>query len=150
MDFFERLSEHLLEKLEFQSATVNSEGKKEISFKPLEDNELGIAVLDAPSSTNNRYFDRARSYEWMVQILVKNTNQQQAFLDAMAIYQHCDDLPRKNNKTGELITIISENRSFQFISGKGYTMPRMIEKTAHNAYIYSFLLNFELFIDAKN
>lgn len=150
MDFYERLSELLLSKLSLKSALEGKNKKTYITFEPIQDNEKGIALLDAPSIINLRYLDKSKIYEYSVQVFVKNTNQQQAFLDAMAIYQHCDDLPRKDNETGELITVISKSGSFEFVSGKGYTMPRMIEKTVHNAYIYSFLLNFELFIDAKN
>lgn len=149
MDFYERLSEHLLKQLSLKSALVSSSNKPYITFEPIQDNVKGIALLDAPSTTNLRYFDRSRTYEWSVQVVVKNTNQQHAFNDAMAIYQECDDLPRPNKETGGIFTILSKNDSFELLTARGYTMPRMTEKTEHNVYIYSFLIKFDLYIKAK-
>ncbi|MGX6993940.1 hypothetical protein CBF34_07055 [Vagococcus penaei] len=147
MDFYERLSDFLLNQLELKSAFPNDSNEGFITFEPISNNERGIAILDAPSTTNQRYFDRSRVYDWSVQVVVKNIDQQQAFSDAMSIYQECDDLPRP--KKDGLLTIISSNDSFELLSASGYTMPRMIEKTVHNAYVYSFLLKFDLFINAK-
>lgn len=139
MDFYERLSELLLKKLALKSALTGSNKKPYITFEPISDNEKGVALLDAPSTTNLRYLDKSKMYDYAVQVVVKNKNQQQAMLDAMAIYQLCD----RNIEQNELK---SKNDSFDFDASRGYTMPRMIEKTEHNAYIYSFLIKFDLYI----
>lgn len=146
MDFYEGLSELLLSQLSLKSALVDGKKRPYITFEPIQDNDKGIALLDAPSTPNLRYLDRSKSYDWMVQVMVKNKNQHQAMLDSHAIYELCDDLPRLVTETGEIITVKSKNKSFELIHSKGYTLPRMIDKTEHNAYIYSFLLKFELYI----
>lgn len=139
MDFYECLSEALLNKLSLKSALLDGKKKPYITFEPIQDNEKGIALLDAPSTTNTRYLDKSKTYKWSVQLVVKNKNQQLAMLDAMAIYQLCDDKEQP-------LELKSLNDSFVFVSSRGYTMPRMIEKTTSNAYIYSCLINFELYI----
>ena len=139
MDCYECLSEALLSRLSLKSALTGSNKKPYITFEPIQDNDKGIALLDAPSTTDLRYLDKSKIYDYSVQVVVKNKNQQQAMLDAMAIYQLCDD-------KDEPLVLKSKNNSFEFVTSRGYTMPRMIEKTTSNAYIYSFLVKFDLYI----
>lgn len=138
MDFYESLSKFLTDNLVLTS--INDR----ILFEPSFNNDKDISILDAPSSNDSRYYNTDTTYHLVVQILVKNTNQHTAYQESMQIYQLLDMLPIVKN--GKLLTIKSENSSFIFNSSEGYTLPRKIEKTEHDAYIYSMLIKASILI----
>lgn len=138
MDFYESLSKFLTDNLVLTS--INDR----ILFEPSFNNDKDISILDAPSSNDSRYYNTDTTYHLVVQILVKNTNQHTAYQESMQIYQLLDMLPIMKN--GKLLTIKSENSSFIFNSSEGYTLPRKIEKTEHDAYIYSTLIKASILI----
>lgn len=138
MDFYDSLATFLKENLVL--ASIN----EHILFEPPVNNEKDISILDAPSTNDSRYYNTDTTYNLVVQILVKNTNQHTAYSEAMMIYQLLDMLPLKTDK--DALTIKSNNNSFIFNSSEGYTLPRMIEKTNHNAYIYSMLVKASILI----
>ncbi|MDT1944333.1 minor capsid protein [Carnobacterium maltaromaticum] len=138
MDFYESLSKFLTDNLVLTS--INDR----ILFEPSFNNDKDISILDAPSSNDSRYYNTDTTYHLVVQILVKNTNQHTAYQESMQIYQLLDMLPVVKN--GKLLTIKSENSSFIFNSSEGYTLPRKIEKTEHDAYIYSMLIKASILI----
>lgn len=138
MDFYESLSKFLTDNLVLTS--INDR----ILFEPSINNDKDISILDAPSSNDSRYYNTDTTYHLVVQILVKNTNQHTAYQESMQIYQLLDMLPIVKN--GKLLTIKSENSSFIFNSSEGYTLPRKIEKTEHDAYIYSMLIKASILI----
>lgn len=138
MDFYESLSKFLTDNLILTS--INDR----ILFEPSFNNDKDISILDAPSSNDSRYYNTDTTYHLVVQILVKNTNQHTAYQESMQIYQLLDMLPIMKN--GNLLTIKSENSSFIFNSSEGYTLPRKIEKTEHDAYIYSMLIKASILI----
>lgn len=138
MDFYESLSKFLTDNLVLTS--INDR----ILFEPSFNNDKDISILDAPSSNDSRYYNTDTTYHLVVQILVKNTNQHTAYQESMQIYQLLDMLPIVKN--GKLLTIKSENSSFIFNTSEGYTLPRKIEKTEHDAYIYSMLIKASILI----
>lgn len=138
MDFYESLSKFLTDNLFLTS--INDR----ILFEPSFNNDKDISILDAPSSNDSRYYNTDTTYHLVVQILVKNTNQHTAYQESMQIYQLLDMLPIMKN--GKLLTIKSQNSSFIFNSSEGYTLPRKIEKTEHDAYIYSMLIKASILI----
>lgn len=138
MDFYESLSKFLTDNLVLTS--INDR----ILFEPSFNNDKDISILDAPSSNDSRYYNTDTTYHLVVQILVKNTNQHTAYQESMQIYQLLDMLPIVKN--GKLLTIKSENSSFIFNSSEGYTLPRKIEKTEHDAYLYSMLIKASILI----
>lgn len=138
MDFYESLSKFLTDNLVLTS--INDR----ILFEPSFNNDKDISILDAPSSNDSRYYNTDTTYHLAVQILVKNTNQHTAYQESMQIYQLLDMLPIMKN--GKLVTIKSQNSSFIFNSSEGYTLPRKIEKTEHDAYIYSMLIKASILI----
>nr|WP_270792560.1 minor capsid protein [Enterococcus casseliflavus] len=77
---------------------------------------------------------RNRQIPFMVQIIIKNTNQSQAFNDAWKIADSFDKLPRKEN--GEWVTLRSSDGSFLFDSSEVYTQPRNLGIQEHDAYLY--------------
>lgn len=138
MDFYESLSKFLTDNLVLTS--INDR----ILFEPSFNNDKDISILDAPSSNDSRYYNTDTTYHLVVQIHVKNTNQHTAYQESMQIYQLLDMLPIMKN--GKLLTIKSQNSSFIFNSSEGYTLPRKIEKTEHDAYIYSMLIKASILI----
>lgn len=138
MDFYESLAKFLNDHLELTS--INGR----ILFDASTNNEKDICILDAPSANGARYYNNDTTYNMVVQIIVKNTDQHTAYLEAMQIYQLLDMLPINGNKG--LLTIESQNDSFIFNASEGYTLPRKIEKTEHNVYIYSMLIKADILI----
>lgn len=138
MDFYESLAKFLNDHLELTS--INGH----ILFDASTNNEKDICILDAPSANGARYYNNDTTYNMVVQIIVKNTEQPIAYSEAMQIYQLLDMLPIKVNK--DFLTIESQNDSFIFNASEGYTLPRKIKKTEHNAYIYSMLIKADILI----
>ncbi|MDF0480267.1 minor capsid protein [Vagococcus sp. PNs007] len=146
MDIYERVSEHLLKTVQLASISHDEQGRPLIYLRPIPDNECGIALLDAPSGTDERYQNRDVIYRVSMQIIVKNKQQEVAYQDAMAIYYELDNLPRFDTK-GNYLTI--ESDCFQLIVCEGYTLPRLIEQTEHGAYLYTLLAKATIMIQPK-
>lgn len=147
MDFQDSLAAYLLGNLDLKCPRVNSKGIQIIDFKGIGNNETGVAIIDAPSSTSQRYFNHDRGYDALYQVVVKSRDQKLARDEAFLIYQDLDDLPRFED--GDLRTINSDNESFILRVCEGNSLPRFFEETDHNAYIYTFTIRANLEINKK-
>lgn len=144
MDIFKSVANHL-RTIGLSSPRLTSNGVQIIQEDDsLSDNDKDVAVQGVATGAGAKDLARNRSLPFMVQILVKNTSQKQAFDDAWKIANSFDKLPRQENN--KWVTLQSEDGSFLFESSEVYTQPRNLGKTEHNAYIYvlSIRLNIEL------
>ena len=134
MDLFARIADHL-RLLELETPRLTSTGKQIIQEdKPPKDNERDLSIQGVASGQGQQDLARNRQIPFMVQIIIKNTNQSQAFNDAWKIADSFDKLPRKEN--GEWVTLRSSDGSFLFDSSEVYTQPRNLGIQEHDAYLY--------------
>ena len=133
MDLFARIADHL-RLLELETPRVTSTGKQIIQEdKPPQHNERDLSIQGIASGQGQQDLARNRQIPFMVQIIIKNTNQSQAFNDAWKIADSFDKLPRKEN--GEWVTLRSSDGSFCLIRVK-FTQPRNLGIQEHDAYLY--------------
>ena len=137
MDLFARIADHL-RLLELETPRVTSTGKQIIQEdKPPQHNERDLSIQGIASGQGQQDLARNRQIPFMVQIIIKNTNQSQAFNDAWKIADSFDKLPRKEN--GEWVTLRSNDGSFLFDSSEVYTQPRNLGIQEHDAYLLSLI-----------
>ncbi|MBL1229954.1 hypothetical protein IW492_11990 [Enterococcus sp. BWB1-3] len=145
MDFYEKIAEYLLKQLDIDSASLNKQGEKEIIFRPLTNQEKGIAILDEPSETEIRFLDHSRYYNVNFQVSIKNSDQKKARQESYLIYQELDDFPRPDIN-GELLTVVSDSGSFILRSCEGVQLPQLLEITDNEEFIYILKIKANLLI----
>lgn len=124
----------LLDKI-LDAITANVKLNAPIQVGVLSGEPSAVCARLIPSYSRVAYMDNGRVYQMSFQVLVKDSDQQEAVrvLDEITTFVDLlthDDIVLKNNR-------------FRFIKCDVYTMPNFVEKTEHDEYIYTALFNAE-------
>jgi Bacteriophage minor capsid protein len=102
----------------------------------LSSDSKSIAIRPTPSTPNEPYLDRDKTFNFAFQILVKDPNNMTAYQQCHDIYNALDELPRGS--------IQSQNGSFFMLRCSCSTIPNWVEQNEHGEHIYTALFNTEL------
>src|SRR5690606_29397461 len=123
MDFLDRVKEYIE-----QNVILNAP----IVFGLLDTAPSSIAIRQTPSSMNDRYIDKEKTFIFAFQVLVKDTNHLIAYNVIQSIFNVLDGLGKD--------AIPSQDGNYTFVKCECYTLPNFVEKTDKNEYIYTAIL----------